>query len=89
MWVSRKEFDALKEEVKRIKERSEHSALPHYQTIYKEVDGWRFYTCWQSVPRMDISVNTVIGMILTKLGMHLEYIEGQSAHVQLVKKTKP
>lgn len=96
MWVSRKEFDKLKDELDAVKrEFDSHRKDVVLERNFSVDDGclrWVFYgpgsNLHQQPGRQDISLKRVVEKIMAHLGMELKYIEGHPACVDLTKKPK-
>ena len=82
MWVSRREFDSLRDRVKKIEDSTRYDD-PNYITVYNLVPGgWPY---GYPIPSQRIAVKDLIMRVLNHLGMGLKYREGQPAGVDLAK----
>jgi hypothetical protein len=94
MWISRKEFYALKDELAELKRSVADMAEGNIFTVYdKERLDFHYrvnmYYCpISSVPHERLSVKDAISRILEKLGMEMAYVSGSPARVALEKKAK-
>lgn len=102
MWISRKEFRALKDEVAELKRRHESHVVDVADnrnfTVYepkalKEAQDYsrlmgHYGHFMPSIPSQRMSVKDVLGKVLDKLGMELVYVEGQPTKVEMREKEK-
>ena len=98
MWISRKEFDALKDEVaslKRLHEAHVRDVVEDRNFRVYEPRALRLSMSYpsslynlNSIPEQSMSLKTVVERILDKLGMELVYVEGRPASIDMQKKPK-
>ena len=89
MWVSKAEWQRMKERVKELESRASQATSYAHFTIYQKSDITTFYPYSGSLDSQYISVKDVIEKILDKLGMELTYVSGEPKRVEMTKKAKP